>query len=233
MASSHEGRAWQVPCGGVRAASLLLAAVLCACALLCPRAAFGEVSALKLDPQPLAVEQVQASAFATTTRGQVEDGTARLSIARLCPMAVTATCDPASIEAGISCGMDWMCGLRPCLCGAADEWGGCACNGTETVCPDVTFTSSDEGIVRVVQFAGKTWLVPVGEGTATVTCSAALRYHEDAQAAVEVTVGGMTGADAALIGCCVGAAAIVAALVAAICMLVRRMRRKKREKAAR
>lgn len=201
---------------------------VCACALLIPQAAHADVSAMKLDPQPMAITQVQVDALGFTSAAEVEDGTAQLSLSRLCPMAVTATCDPDSIEAGISCGMDWMCGLRPCLCGSADEWGGCSCNGMETVRPETAFASSDESVVHVVQLAGKTWLVPVGVGTATVTCDAALRYHDDAQAAVEVTVGGLTAPDGVLIAACAGAAVIIVALV----LVVRRAVKRKREEAA-
>lgn len=205
-----------------------VATYVCVYMLLCPSAAHADVSAMKLDPQPLAVTQVRVDALGSTSTAVVENGAAQLPLSRLCPMTVTATCDPDSIEAGISCGMDWMCGLRPCLCGSADEWGGCSCNGMETVRPETAFTSSDESVVRVVQFAGKTWFVPVGVGTATVTCDATLRYHDDARAAVEVTVGGLTAPDGVLIAACIGAVAIIVALV----FVVRRVAKRKREEAA-
>ena len=77
-------------------------------------------------------------------------------------MAVSASCDPETIEVGIDCGMEWMCGIWPCLCGSADAWGGCSCNGLETIAPDVSFSSSDEGVVRVQHVGDAVLLMPVG-----------------------------------------------------------------------
>ena len=180
--------------------------------------------------EPVAVQQVSAGAFGVESSTAVEDGTGQLAVARFCPLALSAVCDPASIEAGIDCGMDWMCGIEPCLCGSADAWGGCSCNGLETLAPTLAYASSNEGVVRVVEAAGRTWLVPVSAGTATVTCTASLKYHADAAAQLTVTVGGPTLADAALLGACLLALALMAAVVLAVRHAMRRRGRQHADK---
>lgn len=206
--------------------ALAVAAVLAA-TLLAPASAFADVDAMQLETEPVSVTEVSASAFGVESRCAVSDSAAQLSIARFCPMAVSASCDPATIEVGIDCGMEWMCGIWPCLCGSADAWGGCSCNGLETIAPDVSFSSSDEGVVRVQHVGDAVLLVPVGEGTATVTCEASLRYHDTTQTAVEVTVGSPTAADAVLGGIAVAVVAVVVGIVLAIRFAVVRRRRGK------
>lgn len=71
---------------------------------------------------------------------------------------VEVSCTPASIEVGISCGMEEMCGLDPCLCGASDAFGCCACNGFEQRSPEVSISSED--ILRAWPVhVGKRWYV--------------------------------------------------------------------------
>ncbi len=139
-----------------------------------------------------------------------------LELSRFAPLALNATCDPAAIEVGKDCGMDWMCGIEPCLCGSADHWGGCSCNGLETVKPQVTYASSDEGVVRVVQAFGRLWLVAAGDGVATVTATPDLRYHAGQPVSFTVEVGGFRLADALLAGMIVAAVAICVGIVFAI-----------------
>lgn len=191
-----------------------LLAALAALAVLCPQRALADVDVMRFEPEPVVVEEVAAGAFGVESRSAVRDGAASLAAPRFCPVALSASCSPASIQKGIDCGMDWMCGIYPCLCGSADAWGGCSCNGLEEVAPTLVWTSSDEGVVRVAQAAGSTWLVPAGPGTATVTCTASLSYHEDAAVSIAVEVGGPTAADAALFG--LAALAAVAAVAAAL-----------------
>lgn len=203
----------------------LIAAAALAAALLAPASAFADVDAMRLETEPVNVTEVSASAFGMESRSAVSDGAAQLSIARFCPMAVSASCDPATIEVGIDCGMEWMCGIWPCLCGSADAWGGCSCNGLETIAPDMSFSSSDEGVVRVQQVGDTVLLVPAGEGTATITCEASLRYHDTTRTAVEVTVGAPSAADAVLGGIAVVAIVAVVGIVFAIRSAVVRRRR--------
>ncbi len=134
------------------------------------------------------------------------------------------SCSPASIEMGLSCGMDWMCGLDPCLCGTPDDYVSCACNGTETVSPVVAVSSSDEDVLRVVEFAGAWWLVPVGQGEAEVLVSARLPHYADATQTLHVEVAPAGAAQWAFaIGGVLLAAALVAGLVA---LAVRGLRRR-------
>ena len=171
--------------------------------------------------------RVSAGAFGSESAAVVADGAGELALPRFCPTALSAECDPASIEAGVDCGMDWMCGIEPCLCGSADAWGGCSCNGLETTSPTVSYASSDEGVVRVEEAAGRVWLVPVAPGTATVTCTASLKHFADTEARLAVTVGGPTLADGVLAGLCLLAVALIAACV----LLVRRAMKRRRRHA--
>lgn len=144
-----------------------------------------------------------------------------LQLARLCPLQISATCNPSSIQAGIDCGMDWMCGIDPCLCGSADEWGGCSCNGLQEEFPVVGFTSSDESVVRVVEFAGSSWLVPTGVGEATVQVNTSLRYHDPQDFSFTVQVDSLQYADMLLIGVSV----LIIALIVLVVALVRKPRK--------
>lgn len=141
---------------------------------------------------------------------------------RLAPLVLSAATNPVSIEVGRDCGMDWMCGISPCLCGSADHWGGCSCNGLEEVSPQVSFMSSDEGVVRVVEAFGQTWLVPVGAGTATVTATPALRYHAGQDVTFAVRVDGAQAGDALLAGMVLAVIAIIGGVVFGVRATVRK-----------
>lgn len=174
----------------------------------------------------VSVSQVEISAFGIgveTSTGSDEV----LRMARFCPMELSFATDPSSIEAGIDCGMTDMCGIEPCLCGSADAWGGCSCNGLEVLEPSVSCISSDEEVVRVGQVFGKTWLIPVGSGSAVLSCSASLKYFDGTTQDVPVEVHGLVAADAVL-----GAIALLAgAVVVALAWIA--MRRLGRNRAAR
>ncbi|WP_281655358.1 hypothetical protein [Eggerthella sinensis] len=209
----------------VRAAVL---AAVCALALL-PASAHAAASLADREVEPVRIVSVGAAAFGIASEAVV-DGADELAVPRFCPVALEATCDPAAIEAGIDCGMDWMCGIEPCLCGSADAWGGCSCNGLETLAPTTTYASSDEGVVRVVEAAGRMWLVPVGPGTATLTCTASLRHFDDAVAQVTMRVGGPTLTDAALMGSAAAAVAVAVAAGFGVRALVRKRKRNQEQK---
>ncbi len=128
-----------------------------------------------------------------------------ISLSRVCPAVLSVACLPRAIEVGCDCGMPDMCGLSPCLCGAVDAWGDCACNGTVVEEPALAFESSDESVVRVVEAFGRVWLVPCGAGSAAVTCTASLSHYESASVEFEVAVGFGVG-DLALLALVVAAA---------------------------
>lgn len=183
---------------------LLLGAIL---VLALPGGADGRASLEDREVEPVDIVQVRAGAFGLDAVTSAEGDLEGLTVPRICPTLLSATCDPASIEAGVDCGMDWMCGIAPCLCGSADDWGGCSCNGLAETSPLVHYSSSDEGVVRVVEAWGQAWLVPVGVGTATVTCAASLEYHDGTVVEVPVTVAGPLLADVVL-----SALALIAAM---------------------
>ena len=199
----------------------VLAVALVAGVLVRPASAWATASLADRAEEPVQVANVTAEAFGTSVTagpGQAES----LPISRFCPMAISASTDPVSIEAGIDCGMVDMCGIEPCLCGSADAWGGCSCNGLQTLEPTISYASSDESVVRVEQAWGRTWLVPVGPGTATLSCTASLKYFEDTSFQVAVEVGALTAADGALAGTALAALAVIVLAVWGIVRLVAR-----------
>lgn len=108
--------------------------------------------------------------------------------------------NPATIEVGIPCDMDWMCGLDPCLCGTPDSWGACACNGLETIAPTYTFSSSDESVVRVITLGDQRWLVPMGTGETKITVTAHLQHYSDATSETTVVVAPLSVVDVLRLG---------------------------------
>lgn len=210
--------------GGRGALPALAWAVLLALALalatLCPASARAEEFVERPADSPLAVQTVSASAFGY--RAEAGAGGA-IEAARFCPLELLATADPDGADVGISCGMDWMCGLDPCLCGSSDAWGSCSCNGMQHVEPSFSYVSFDESVVRVAEAFGRTWLVPVGKGEAALEVSAAMAHHEDAVATVTVRVGALVAPDAMI----VGIALMACAAAALVIVLAVRMRRKR------
>ncbi len=216
----------------VRALAFVLAVALVAGMLVRPVSAWAAASLADRVEEPVQVANVTAEAFGTSVTagpGQAES----LPISRFCPMAISASTDPVSIEAGIDCGMVDMCGIEPCLCGSADAWGGCSCNGLQTLEPTISYTSSDESVVRVEQAWGRTWLVPVGPGTATLSCTASLKYFEDTTLQVAVEVGSLAVADAALAGTALAVLVVVVLVVWGIVRLVARKGAARAEKGER
>ena len=132
--------------------------------------------------------------------------------------SVPVSMTPSSIEVGIDCGMPDMCGLDPCLCGAQDEWGACACNGLETVEPTWSATVI-EGAAAVFQTADGLLVVPVGSGTTVVAVDASLPHHADAHQLVTIEVAPFSARDAAKIA---AALAIVVLAVVAVRLVVKR-----------
>lgn len=199
---------------------LLLGATL---VLALPGGAQGRASLEDREAEPVNIVEVRAGAFDLNAVAFTEGEPEGLTVPRICPTLLSARCDPASIEVGVDCGMDWMCGIAPCLCGSADDWGGCSCNGLVETFPSVHYSSSDEGVVRVVEAGGRAWLVPVGVGTATVTCAASLAYHEGTAVEVPVTVAGLLLADAVLAVLVLVAVVLLVAAVLGVRAAVRRL----------
>ena len=151
-----------------------------------------------------------------------------IDVDRIGWLELPATCDPETIEVGIPCGMLEMCGQDPCLCGAVDEYGACACNGTEWVTPTFTVEFEDEGIATTVEAFGKTYLVPLASGTVDAVVTAELPHHQPSQAHVQVHVKGMTFIDIAKVA---GALALVAAVAAGLFFGIRGLARAMRRAA--
>ena len=176
----------------------------------------------------VSVPLLPSSAFAAETVGPLEvscasDGTvwAEGSMVELAVMAlndVKVTCTPSSIEVGISCGMDDMCGLDPCLCGTPDAYGCCACNGFEEISPDVTMSSSNVLVACPVRIFESWHVVSLVPGEADITVTGTLLHYEDSVVAFHVESGVRSAANVA-----VGIVLLVV-VVAIVVLVVRRLR---------
>ena len=213
---------------GIRGRFLVKLAAVCTAACLIAMSnipsAWGAASIADRETEPVSIMRVSAEAFGTESSCTADGFDEGIAVSRFCPSALSAVGSPESIEAGIDCGMDWMCGIEPCLCGSSDAWGGCSCNGMETLVPTVAFASSDESVVRVVEAFGTVLLVPMGPGEATLSCTASLRYFSDTTEEVRVIVGDPTSADAVLLGLGLGIVALFAFAVAVTVRVTRKRR---------
>lgn len=145
-----------------RAAALLLAVAL----MLAPQAAWADALVLS--------------------------GGGSMSLAAVDVVLLPVDCTPESIETGVPCGMTEMCGQDPCLCGAVDDWGACACNGTRTTRPSWALSLGGYAgeTVHLVDFAGRTWVVSLGLGgtSADGVLSASLVHYDGASMRMHVDV---------------------------------------------
>lgn len=153
-----------------------------------------------------------------------------IDLERIGFLEVPAQTDPATIEVGIPCGMLEMCGQDPCLCGAVDDYGACACNGKEWITPTYTVDFAEEGIATTVDFNGTTYLVPLSTGQVDVVIHAALPHYRESAVHATVFVHGFTVTDFLKI---LGALAVVAAVIAGVFFGVRAVVRTVRKLAAR
>lgn len=150
-----------------RQIAVLLVAALCLCAAFAPHMAWAYTRVVgTLDVECASEMQL-----------------GRIDLAAI-PIKVT----PASIEVGISCGMTNMCGQDPCLCGAVDDYGVCACNGMRTIRPEVVVTSSDEDVAMPVNIFGDWYLLSMESGTATITVCASLAHYNDMSCDISIEV---------------------------------------------
>lgn len=136
-----------------------------------------------------------------------------IALARIDVQALPVSVSPSSIMTGIPCGMDEMCGLDPCLCGAVDQWGSCACNGLEETYPTVSLTCDGEGIFGVFEAFGATYVYSLGTGSAVATVHADLPHYASAEASLAVEVAPFGIFDVLKIA---GALAVVAGVLAAL-----------------
>ncbi len=180
-------------------------ALSCACALAFLLALSGAGAAFAVgkaaDPAPLSVS-----------------GAAEVRLARVDIAPVPLETAPSSITTGIPCGMTDMCGQDPCLCGAVDEYGACACNGREETLPAFALAEGSEGPVRIVTLFGKAYLVPVASGEADVRVVASFPHYEAAETTLHVIVEPFAPLDVAKIA---GILAVFAALVLGVFLAVR------------
>lgn len=95
---------------------------------------------------------------------------------------------PQSIETGIDCGMPDMCGVDPCLCGSADAWGYCSCNGLKKILPTIKATAADPGIIDVNVQNGQILVRGIKPGTSTVKITVGLMHFAGASRMVSVKV---------------------------------------------
>lgn len=150
------------------------------------------------------------------------DMPATIAMARIDIVALPAQTTPASIETGIPCGMLEMCGQDPCLCGAVDPWGACACNGTQETRPTFLITCDQQGVVGMVEAFGTTYLVALGTGSTDAVVRAELPHHEAAEATTHVEVAPFGFMDALkLLAAVLAVAAVCAAVFFAVRMLAR------------
>lgn len=211
MSKHARARALAAGCKARGAAYALMRVAALALACLCMLGvgggqAFGASSAR--EPDPLAIEC-----------------DAEMSLARVDIRALPASTDPASIETGVPCGMTEMCGLDPCLCGATDSWGACACNGRTDTFPTYSIEADVPGVVQLVEVFGTAYVVAVGSGSTDVVVTAELAHHESARAVMHVEVASFGVLDAVKLVCALAAVVLVCALVV-LCVraVVRRVR---------
>lgn len=217
MVSSRRGIRRFLPSAPAAFAAVACCAMaLCfACCLLAPKVAHAAEGT-----PVVSVTSVNVGLFGIGSTSSLSESACDMTLPRFAPSVLSPAFTPEVIQVGKDCGMDWMCGITPCLCGSSDSWGGCSCNGLQDERPTYQAVSSDEGVVKVASAIGMTWLVPTGVGCADVTVTPSLRYHNGESAVIHVQVDGLQAADALVAG-------LVAVLVAAIVGMVVFVLRKK------
>lgn len=142
-------------------------------------------------------------------------------------LALPAQTNPESIVVGIPCGMLEMCGQDPCLCGPVDEYGSCACNGTQRVVPHYTVEFAEEGVATAVEWDGVTYLVPLSSGQVDAVVTAELPHYQSRSAHVTVYVAPFGFEDfLKVLGALLALAAVAAALFFGVRALVRLAKRR-------
>lgn len=102
---------------------------------------------------------------------------------------VTLQTTPGYASLGIDCGLADMCGIDPCTCGSADEWGHCSCNGTKKTAVSYKVTVDNPKVAGVTVSGGKLLVKGLSPGSTKVTVTAQLKHYTSAAQTVTVTVG--------------------------------------------
>lgn len=123
-------------------------------------------------------------------------GSSTMQLARVDMVELPVQTTPASIQTGIPCGMTEMCGQDPCLCGAVDGWGACACNGLTETRPSFMLTYSVSDIVGTFDLVGHTYVFALGTGTTDAVLYASLPHHETVQMDMHIEVAPFSVLDA-------------------------------------
>ena len=197
----------------------LMMLMLAGAMIATPQVALAEDFVPDVPDTPMSIQMVELSALGDNGRALPGE---TLEVAQLVPMQLRVTCDPASASMGIDCGMPEMCGIDPCLCGSADSWGGCSCNGYQECFPEFTCVAVDPGVVAVETTDDGVFLRSMGKGTTTVQVRATMPHHTDATAEFMVSSGAFRIADFAFIGIIVLVVAVLGGIAAAIIFAVRR-----------
>lgn len=164
-------------------------------------------------------------------------GDTTLSLARVDVVALPVEVTPASIETGIACGMTEMCGQDPCLCGAVDAWGACACNGTQETFPTFSLACDTQGVVALISVFDQAYVVSLGSGSTHATLTATLPHYTAAQMDMQIEVAPFGILDAlkilvALVVCAgvlIGIVALIKVLVQGVRRLVNRVKPNRKE----
>ena len=138
-----------------------------------------------------------------------DDGTTSESVGCIFPSVLNTGVSPDVISTGIECTMNEFCGIDPCTCGKPDAWGHCACGGFQETTPDIDISSSDTSVVTVEELFGILWVVPHGQGTATIEITASLPHFQSATYSFELTVDPFGAMDVLLIAAAVSLLVLV------------------------
>lgn len=145
--------------------------------------------------------------------GIAVSGPDRIELSRIDVVVLPVQTDPESIVTGVPCGMLEMCGQDPCLCGAVDEWGACACNGREDTRPTFALDCGQGSVAGVFELFGTTYLVSLGAGSTDAVIRADLPHHESSELRTHIDVAPFGFADILKIIAAIIAVAVVCAVL--------------------
>ena len=151
--------------------------------------------------------------------------TANLDDAGFTGQLLQADCTPANIEVGITCGMTGMCGESPCLCGSPDSWGDCACNGLETISPQISVTSSNSLAALPVKLGDGWHVISFIPGQADINVTAQLKHYDDASTTIHISAGAPSV-------CVIAGLLCIVVVITGIATAIRHHKRKKKAASA-
>ncbi|MDR0500392.1 MAG: hypothetical protein LBG97_03990 [Coriobacteriales bacterium] len=106
----------------------------------------------------------------------------------LLPVGLPLECSPSTIQTGIDCGMEDMCGLDPCLCGNPDEWGACACNGVRQTDVELDINVVNSEVASILRLGDSWWVLPSSSGETMITVTATLPHYATSTTSVQLHV---------------------------------------------